>query len=203
MTADLVREVQTASLIALTLLLGYTLWLWRYRGLDRNLAFRWIVLQCGTILALALLSIPAIRKLVSHLRETELLLILAVLTFAFVAFLIFDLLLKISRQSVQIEVLSQELALRRSGSDPEAARDLPSESGEQDRAARWERSLASFRPSLRSAGPQLLFFLWLLGVALLNGILLNEPLMREWADSAGLLSYEAVLKPRFTAAYLH
>lgn len=203
MTADLVSKVQTASLIALALLLGYTLWLWRYRGLDRHLAFRWVVLQCGSILALALLSIPVIRKLVSHLREAELLLILAVLTFAFVVFLIFDVLLKLSRQSVQIERLSQELALRCSGSDREAACDTHPDSGQLDRAAVWERSLLSFRPSLRSAGPQLLFFLWLLGVVLLNGILLNEPLTRDWADSAGLLSYEGVLKPRFTAAYLH
>lgn len=203
MTADLVSEVQTASLIALALLLCYTLWLWRYRGLDRHLAFRWAFLQFGTMLALALLSIPAVRKLVSHLKETELLLILAVLTFGFVAFLIFDLLLKISSQSAQLEKLSLALALQRPESGREAARDTRHDPGQPDRATIWERFVALFRPSLGSAGPQLLFFLWLLGVALLNGILLNEPLMRDWAGSAGLLKYEAILKPRFTAAYLH
>lgn len=113
MTMAFARDIQIACLAALALLLCYTLWLSRYRGLDSHVTVRWVLVQCAAIGAVVLWKWLPIFELTSQLQDRQLLLITTVLMFTFVAFLMLDLLVRISRQSVQIKKLTQELAIQR------------------------------------------------------------------------------------------
>jgi hypothetical protein len=127
MTMAFARDIQIACLAALALLLCYTLWLSRYRGLDSHVTVRWVLVQCAAIFAVVLWKWLPIFEFTSQLQDRQLLLVTTVLMFTFVAFLMLDLLVRISRQSVQIKKLTQELAIQRLRIDsvaaPEAARE--------------------------------------------------------------------------------
>ncbi|HUS96940.1 MAG TPA: DUF2304 family protein [Hyphomicrobiaceae bacterium] len=106
-------SVQSVCLGALALLVLYTLWLSRYKGLEAHIAVRWILIECATILAVILWRWLPFLTFTSGLQDRELLLILTVLFFVFVAVFVLDTLIRISMHSRQIKQLTQELALVR------------------------------------------------------------------------------------------
>jgi hypothetical protein len=105
--------VQSICLGALALLMLYTLWLSRYKGLEAHIAVRWILIECVAILAVVLWRWLPFLAYTSGLQDRELLLILTVLFFVFVAFFVLGTLIRISMHSRQIKQLTQELALVR------------------------------------------------------------------------------------------
>jgi hypothetical protein len=126
------RDIQVVCLGTLTLLIIYTLWLSRYRGLNGHLAVRWLLIQGGALLTIMFWRWLPLFSVTSSLQDRELLLMVTVLLFAFVIFLILDLLVRNSRQSAQIKRLTQELAIQRERIDtlvgppaPEAMQDIP------------------------------------------------------------------------------
>jgi len=106
-------DIQVVCLGTLTLLIIYTLWLSRYRGLDGHLAVRWLLIQGGALLTIMFWRWLPLFSVTSSLQDRELLLMVTVLLFAFVIFLALDLLVRNSRQSAQIKRLTQELAIQR------------------------------------------------------------------------------------------
>jgi HAMP domain-containing protein len=74
---------------------------------------RWALIQGVAILAIITWRWLPIFGFTSKLQDRQLLLVMTVLFFAFVAFLMLDLLVRISRQTDQIKRLTQELAIQR------------------------------------------------------------------------------------------
>ncbi len=107
------RDIQLVCLGTIAALLLYTLWLSRYRGLDAHVTVRWVLVQCAAILAIILWRWLPIFGFTSKLQDRQLLLVTTVLFFAFVTFLMLDMLVRISRQTEQIKKLTQELAIQR------------------------------------------------------------------------------------------
>jgi hypothetical protein len=110
-------DIQIVCLGALTLLVLYTLWLSRYRGLDGHLTVRWLLLEGAAWLTIIFWRWLPFFSVTSSLQDRELLLMVTVLLFAFVIFLMLDLLVRSSRQSAQIKRLTQELAIQRARID--------------------------------------------------------------------------------------
>ena len=110
-------DIQVVCLGTLLLLILYTLWLSRYRGLDGHLTVRWILVLGAALMTIVFWRWLPFFGLTSALQERELLLMVTVLLFAFVIFLMLDLLVRSSRQSVQIKRLTQELAIQRNRID--------------------------------------------------------------------------------------
>ena len=106
-------DIQIVCLGTLTLLLIYTLWLSRYRGLDGHLAVRWLLIQGTALLTILFWRWLPFFSVTSSLQDRELLLMITVGLFAFGIFLMLDLLVRSSRQSAQIKTLTQELAIQR------------------------------------------------------------------------------------------
>jgi hypothetical protein len=106
-------DIQIVCLGSLAVLIVYTLWLSRYRGLDGHLTVRWLLIQGAALLTIIFWRWLPIFSLTSALQDRELLLMVTVLLFAFVVFLMLDLLVRSSRHSAQIKRLTQELAVQR------------------------------------------------------------------------------------------
>jgi hypothetical protein len=199
------RDIQLVCMTALAGLLVYTLWLSRYRGLDAHVTVRWVLVQCVAIFAILLWQWLPIFQFTSQLQDRQLLLMMTVLVFAFIAFLILDLLVRVSRQSVQIKRLVQELAIQRMRLDAVAPPEKSPICANTQVQAETVRPVAggSYRDRLLSTVSQVLFLIWLLAAVCFNGLLLNEPLA-TWVvyRIAPTLTWEASLKPLLTAAYL-
>jgi hypothetical protein len=106
-------DIQLVCLGTLSVLVLYTLWLSRYRGLDGHITVRWLLIQIVALLTIAFWRWLPIFDTTSRLQERELLLITTVMLFALVVFLMLDLLVRSSRQAAQIKRLTQELAIQR------------------------------------------------------------------------------------------
>ena len=106
-------DIQLVCLGTLSVLLVYTLWLSRYRGLDGHITVRWILLLGGSLLMFGFWRWLPFFNVTSNVQESQLVLGVTVLLFAFVSFLLIDLLLESSRQTVQIKRLTQELAIQK------------------------------------------------------------------------------------------
>jgi len=109
--------VQSVCLGVLALLLVYTLWLMRSGRLNAHVTVRWILAEGAALLAVTLWQWLPLFGFTSTLGDRELLMILAVVFFALIAFLILDSLVRISMHTHQIKLLTQELALLRERSE--------------------------------------------------------------------------------------
>jgi hypothetical protein len=199
MKMSFASDIQFVCLVALIALLIYTLWLSRYRGLDTHVTVRWVLMQGAAIVAIVLWQWLPFFDFTSKLQDRQLLLVMMVMVFAFVAFLMLDLLVRVSRQSVQIKKLVQELAIQRMRLDtvvpPEVL--IPRED-----VAVVPPVGQSPKSALLSGTAQMLFLGWLVVVLALNGMLVNEPLAR-WVvyKVAPEMKAEWTLKPLLTASY--
>ncbi len=110
--------VQSVCLGALALLFGYTLWLLRSGRLSAHVTVRWVLAESAAFLAVLLWRWLPMFSYTSGLGDRELLVVLAVIFFAFIAFLILDCLVRISTHTRQIKLLTQELALLRECTEP-------------------------------------------------------------------------------------
>ncbi len=97
----------------LALLFIYTLWLMRSGRLNAHVTVRWILAEGAAFLAVSLWQWLPMFGFTSALGDRELLMVLAVVFFALVAFLMLDSLARISSHTHQIKLLTQELALLR------------------------------------------------------------------------------------------
>lgn len=97
----------------LALLFIYTLWLMRSGRLNAHVTVRWILAEGAAFLAVSLWQWLPMFGFTSTLGDRELLMVLAVVFFALVAFLMLDSLARISSHTHQIKLLTQELALLR------------------------------------------------------------------------------------------
>lgn len=109
--------VQSVCFGVLVLLFGYTLWLMRSGRLSAYLTVRWVLAECVGFLAVLLWGWLPIISYTSSLGDRELLVVLAVIIFALIAFLILDCLVRISTHTHQIKSLTQELALLRESAE--------------------------------------------------------------------------------------
>jgi hypothetical protein len=105
--------VRIVSFVVLGLLMIYTLFLMRSSRLSAHVTVRWILAEAAAILMVLLWGMLPLISYTSALSDRELLVILAVIFFGFIAFLILDSLVRISTHTKQIKVLTQELALLR------------------------------------------------------------------------------------------
>jgi len=105
--------VQSICLVVLTALLVYTLALMRTGRLNAHVTVRWVLAEVAAIGAVLLWGRLPVIAYTSTLGDRELLVVLAVLFFGFIAFLMLDSLQRISAQSAQVRRLTQELALLR------------------------------------------------------------------------------------------
>lgn len=105
--------VQSVCIGALVILIGYTLWLMRTGRLNAHVTVRWVLVEGLALMAVLLWPALPLFKFTSVLGDRELLVILAVIFFVFIAFLILDCLVRISTHTHQIKLLTQELALLR------------------------------------------------------------------------------------------
>lgn len=129
---DFISDIQAVSLATLGFLCVYTLWLSRYRGLDAHITVRWVLVQVVAMLAIIIWRWLPVYTLTSHLQDRELLLLTTVLLFAFVTFLMLDILVRVSKQKDQMKRLVQELAIQRQRIDRIAAPDLSPVQSEPD-----------------------------------------------------------------------
>lgn len=106
-------DIQIVCLGTLGLLILYTLWLSRYRGLNSHLAVRWLLVQGTALLTIVFWQWLPLFTATSSMQDRELLLMVTVVMFAFVVFLMLDLLVRASRHSTEIKRLTQELAIQR------------------------------------------------------------------------------------------
>jgi Uncharacterized conserved protein (DUF2304) len=97
----------------LALLFAYTLWLMRSGRLNAHVTVRWILAEGAAFVAVSLWQWLPLFGFTSTLGDRELLMILAVVFFALIAFLMLDSLVRISTHTHQIKLLTQELALLR------------------------------------------------------------------------------------------
>ena len=127
-------DIQIVCLGTLLFLILYTLWLTRYRGLDGHLTVRWLLIQVIALLTIAFWRWLPFFTVTSSLQERELLLMVTVVQFALVIFLMLDLLVRSSRQSVQIKRLTQEVAIQRMRIDALAPESEATDAPQGDRA---------------------------------------------------------------------
>lgn len=110
--------VQSVCFGALALLFVYTLWLMRTGHLNAHVTVRWVLAESAAFLAVLLWRGLPLFSVTSTLGDRELLVVLAVVFFVFIAFLILDCLVRISTHTHQIKLLTQELALLRECTEP-------------------------------------------------------------------------------------
>ena len=109
--------VQSVCIGALSLLFGYTLWLMRTGRLNAHVTVRWVLAESFALIAVLLWRFLPLFSFTSNLGDRELLVVLAVVFFVFIAFLILDCLVRISTHTHQIKLLTQELALLRESTE--------------------------------------------------------------------------------------
>jgi Uncharacterized conserved protein (DUF2304) len=97
----------------LALLFAYTLWLMRSGRLNAHVTVRWILAEGAAFVAVSLWQWLPVFGFTSTLGDRELLMVLAVVFFALIAFLMLDSLVRISTHTHQIKLLTQEVALLR------------------------------------------------------------------------------------------
>lgn len=105
--------VQGICLGLLVLLCIYTLWLMRSGRLNAHVTVRWLLAEGAALLAVLLWRWLPLFGVTSSMGDRELLMVLAVVFFALIAFLMLDCLVRISTHSHQVKLLTQELALLR------------------------------------------------------------------------------------------
>lgn len=105
--------VQGICLGVLALLFIYTLWLMRSGRLNAHVTVRWILAEGAAFLAVLLWQWLPLFGFTSTLGDRELLMVLAVVFFALIAFLMLDSLVRISTHTHQIKLLTQEVAMLR------------------------------------------------------------------------------------------
>ena len=105
--------VQGICLGLLALLCIYTLWLMRTGRLNAHVTVRWLLAEGAAFLAVLLWQWLPLFGVTSTMGDRELLMILAVVFFALIAFLMLDSLVRISTHSHQVKLLTQEVALLR------------------------------------------------------------------------------------------
>lgn len=105
--------VQSVCLGVLALLFLYTLWLMRSGRLNAHVTVRWILAESAAFFAVLLWKWLPMFGFTSTLGDRELLMVLAVVFFALIAFLMLDCLVRISTHTHQIKLLAQEVALTR------------------------------------------------------------------------------------------
>ena len=105
--------VQGICLGLIGMLCIYTLWLMRTGQLNAHVTVRWLLAEGTAFLALLLWQWMPLFGFTSTLGDRELLMVLAVVFFALIAFLILDCLVRISTHTHQVKLLTQELALLR------------------------------------------------------------------------------------------
>lgn len=105
--------VQGICLGVLALLFIYTLWLMRSGRLNAHVTVRWILAEGAAFLAVSLWQYLPLFGVTSTMGDRELLMVLAVVFFALIAFLMLDSLARISTHTHQIKLLTQEVALLR------------------------------------------------------------------------------------------
>ena len=103
--------VQSICLGLLAILGIYTLWLMRTGRLDAHVTVRWLLAEGAAFLSVLLWQWLPLFGLTSTLGDRELLMVLAVVFFALIAFLMLDCLVRISTHTHQVKLLTQELAL--------------------------------------------------------------------------------------------
>ena len=114
-------SVQGLCLSVLGVLFIYTLWLMRSGRLNAHVTVRWILIELACACAILIWRSLPVFGYTSSLGDRELIMILTVAFFALIAFLMLDLLVRISTHSRQIKLLTQELALLRQRSEPASA----------------------------------------------------------------------------------
>ena len=179
-------DIQLVCLGSLSLLIVYTLWLSRYRGLDGHLTVRWLLIQGGALLTVMFWRWLPVFSITSSMQERALLLMVTVLMFTFVVVLMLDLLVRSSRQSAQIKRLTQELGVQRARVDKLAPDPLME--GMQDA----ELALPPFKGK-QTSGAEKLIGLWII---LCIGFSIFETFGYNWSI------YPTALKRLLTAAYL-
>ena len=97
----------------LAMLFAYTLWLMRSGRLNAHVTVRWILAEGAAFVAVSLWQWLPLFGFTSTLGDRELLMVLAVVFFALIAFLMLDSLVRISTHTHQIKLLTQEVALLR------------------------------------------------------------------------------------------
>lgn len=105
--------VRFICFVVLGFLMAYTLFLMRSGKLNAHETVRWIVAEGISILMVFLWGMLPLISYTSALNDRELLVVLAVIFFGFIAYLILDSLVRISTHTRQIKILAQELALLR------------------------------------------------------------------------------------------
>jgi hypothetical protein len=81
--------------------------------LNAHVTVRWILAECAAFLAVSLWQWLPLFGFTSTLGDRELLMVLAVVFFALIAFLMLDSLVRISTHTHQIKLLTQEVAMLR------------------------------------------------------------------------------------------
>jgi hypothetical protein len=114
--------VQLVCLAALGSLLVYTLTLVRLGRLSARVTVSWILADLVAIAAILLWGRLPFIGYTATLGDRELLVVLAVLFFSYLAFLMLDSLQRISGQSAQIARLAQQIALLQEAAAAPAAR---------------------------------------------------------------------------------
>ncbi len=106
-------SVQGICLIVLGVLILYTMWLMRTGRLNAHVTVRWILAESAAFFAVLLWQSLPLFGYTSHMEDRELVMVLAVVFFALIAFLVLDCLMRISTHTRQIKLLAQEIALLR------------------------------------------------------------------------------------------
>lgn len=106
----------------LAMLFAYTLWLMRSGRLNAHVTVRWILAEGAAFVAVSLWQWLPLFGFTSTLGDRELLMVLAVVFFALIAFLMLDSLVRISTHTHQIKLLTQEVALLREKLDQSKAK---------------------------------------------------------------------------------
>lgn len=94
-------------------LMAYTFWLLRTERLSPPVAVRWILAEGIGLVCLLLWQWLPIFPYTAAMGDRELLIVVTVGLFVFVTYLMLDSLVRISLQTHQIKLLTQELALLR------------------------------------------------------------------------------------------
>ncbi len=104
-------SVQGICLTVLGALIVYTMWLMRSGRLNAHVTVRWILAEGAAFFAVLLWKWLPLFGYTSSMGDRELVMVLAVVFFALIAFLILDCLMRISTHTRQIKSLTQEIAL--------------------------------------------------------------------------------------------
>ena len=145
--------VQLVCLGALGALLVYTLALVRVGRLTARVTVSWILADLIAIAAILLWGRLPVIAYTSALGDRELLLVLAVLFFTYVAYLMLDSLQRISAQSAQIARLAQQMALMQEAATAAGRRDAGDSPGARPASAGPLPAATTARPRGEAAEP--------------------------------------------------